>query len=78
LRRILNRWLRRWGVNIFKLGNVNVSWQIEIDNKMFLVISPELNKIVDSFIPKKMRAKKRINQFMKIKELKKAFIKKEN
>lgn len=55
------------------LGEVNVSWQIKIGDKSIFVISPELNKLVDSFIPKKMRAKKRINQFMKIEELKKAF-----
>lgn len=55
------------------LGGVNVSWQIEIDDKRYSVISPELNKIINPFLAKKMRAKKAINQFLNIKELEGAF-----
>jgi hypothetical protein len=64
---------KEYSISQSNLGEVNVSWQVETDGKMLFVISPKLNKIVDSFIPKKMRAKKKINQFMEIRELKKAF-----
>jgi len=54
------------------LGGANVSWQIRIDEETFLIISPELNKMIYPLLTKKMSAKKRINEFLKIKELQKA------
>lgn len=56
------------------LGGVNLSWQIEIDDKRYHVISPELNKMISPFLAKEMRAKKAIIQFLKIEELERAFV----
>ena len=60
------------------LGGSNVSWNINIDEQYYAVISPELSKMISPFLVKKMRAKKRINQFLNIKVLECAFIKEED
>jgi protein involved in ribonucleotide reduction len=64
---------RQYSIIQNNLGGVNVSWEIAIDDKLYFVISPELNKMISPFLAKKMRAKKKINQFLRIEELKKAF-----
>ena len=65
---------KKYSISQQNLGGANVSWQIEVDDKRYFVISPELNKMIAPFLANKMRAKKRIIQFLKIEELEKAFI----
>lgn len=53
------------------VGGVNVLWNVTINDKRVSIISPELNKMIAPVLAKKMSAKKRISQFMTIKELEK-------
>ena len=62
-----------YSITQHSLGKVNVSWQIEIGKELFFIISPEANKIISLFLPKKMLAKKRLKQFLQTEKLKYAF-----
>lgn len=64
---------KKYSISQNNLGGVNVSWQIEIEDKRYFVVSPELNKMISPFLSKKMAAKKAINQFLKIEALEGAF-----
>ena len=67
---------QEYSISQHNLGKVNVSWQIERDKELFFVISPKANKIISGFLPKKMRAKKKLKEFMQIDKLKYALEKK--
>jgi len=67
---------QEYSISQHNLGKVNVSWQISRDKEFFFVISPKVNKIISGFLPKKMRAKKKLKEFMQIDKLKYALEKK--
>ena len=66
---------KRYSIFQYNLGGVTTSWNVDVNDKMYRIISPELNKILSPFLAKKMRAKKALTQFLNIKTLEKAFIK---
>lgn len=64
---------QEYSISQKKLGELNISWEIEIDKELFFIISPKVNKIISSFLPKKMRAKKKLKEFTQVDKLKYAF-----